>query len=479
MNVIDRFIGVFSPSVALKRVQNRAALEVVRRGFEAARRDRRTKGWRIKNGDDQAPLADIQLMRIRSKDLYRNNPYAYSAHGKIANNAVGVGIIPAISDQITKQVWSKWADSIAVDFDGHFNFYGLQHLATKTMSIQGECLVLRIWDHGKKRGRVPLELKVLSAKYLDLSRDVEQLPGKGYVSGGIEYDANGKRKGYWLFPSDPKWNEASVFWPDEDVIHLFMVDEPGQNRGYPMGVPSVRSLRDYDDYADAQLMRQKVAACFAAFVEKSDITGFELDEEEDRLEKIEPGMIEYLEPGKKITFASPPATDGYGEYSRNVLTSVASGFGVTYEAMTGDLSNVNFSSGRMGWIEMHRNIEVIQWHIIIPKLCYRVYEWFREAAILAGLLSESSPEFVEWTAPRRQMIDPVKETKGLVDQVRAGFKSWQEAVRELGYMPEEILEELKSSAQMFDEAGLKPDCDPRFDKQQSSDNGQQEGADQP
>jgi len=37
--------------------------------------------------------------------------------------------------------------------------------------------------------------------------------------------------------------------------------------------------------------------------------------------------------------------------------------------MTGDLSNVNFSSGRMGDLEQGRNREAVQWFIVIPKLC--------------------------------------------------------------------------------------------------------------
>lgn len=476
MNILDKTISFISPKAGLKRAQHRAAMNLIRRGYEGARRDRRTEGWRVAADEDQANLSELSLLKARSRDLFRNNPYAFRAHNAVAHNTTGTGILPAINDDRVKRIWKEWAEDTRCDFDGHFDFYGLQNLAMKTMSVHGECLVLRIRTRGTNR--VPLELKVISTRYLDASRDVDETPSGGYISGGIEYGADGKRKGYWIHKKDPQLSHFldSQFWKVDDVIHLFQIDEPGQNRGVPFGTPSLMALRDFDDYADAQLMRQKIAACFSVFVTKSDADGFgDIAAEEERLEKVEPGIIEHLEPGKQVTFAAPPPAEGYGEYSRNILTGTASGFGITYEAMTGDLSNVNFSSGRLGWLEMHRMVESWQWFIIIPKLCKRVWEWFTDAAVLAGRLPASAAVPVEWTAPRRQMIDPVKETRGLVEQVRAGFISWQEAVRQMGYTPEEILEEMKQSAMMFDDAGLKPTSDPRYgrgaDKIDETDNG--------
>lgn len=466
-NIIDNFIGYINPAAGLKRIQNRTAMNLVKRGYESARRDRRTKGWNAREDYNSGKtISEVRTSRARSRDLFKNNPYAFKAHTSISNNTIGTGILPAIQDKTTKKVWKEWAEDTAVDFDGHFDFYGLQHLCMKTMSVHGEVLILRIKTKFQA-GRVPLELKAIAPVYLDTSRDVDNDGKGGYIIGGVQFGSSGKITGYWIFDRNPSDHYSeSKLWKAEDVIHLFQIDEPGQIRGVPFGNPSIMSLRDYDDYADAQLMRQKIAACFSVFV--SDSEGFAdpaagPTSTDDRLEHVEPGMIEYLEPGKQVTFAAPPPAEGYSDYSKNVLTGISSGFGTTYEAMTGDLSNVNFSSGRMGWLEYQRMIETWQWFIVIPKLCKRVWKWFIEAAVVAGELTPNATKNVEWTAPRRAMIDPVKETKGLVAQVRAGFMSWQEAVRSLGYTPEEILEEMKASAKLFDDAGLKPESDPRFD----------------
>lgn len=470
VNILDKFISYFNPKAGLQRVQRRAAIDVVTRSYEGARKDRRTAGWRVAGEHEEvAKLSEIKTLKSRSIDLYRNNPYSFRAHNSIANNITGTGILPAIKQERLKKVWNDWATDTKADFDENLDFYGLQNLCAKTLSVHGEVLILRVKTNDKSG--VPLELKVISTRYLDTSRDTDKTPSGGYIIGGVEFSEIGKRKGYWIYPKDPHIDyQESTFWKDEDVIHLFRVEEPGQIHGVPLGSSSMMSLRNFDDYADAQLMRQKIAACFSVFVtEPEGILPTGTDEDEIR-EKVEPGLIEHLSPGKSVTFASPPPAEGYGEYSRNVLTGVAAGYGAGYETVTGDLSNVNYSSGRMGWIEYQRNIETYQWFILIPKLCRKVWIWFIDAAIIAGKISKNAPVTVDWTAPGRKMIDPVKEINGLLAQVRAGFMSWQEAVRTLGYTPEEVIAEMKISADLFDKEGLRPKCDPRYDTSQSDNN---------
>lgn len=465
LNFLDKVISFFDPNAGFRRVQKRAAISYLERGYEGARKDRRTKGWNVNEFEEAAKIAEIKTLKNRSRDLYKNNPYSYRAHNSIANNSTGKGIVPAIKSEKLKKLWKNWATDISIDFDGNQNFYGIQNLCMRTLSMHGEVFVLKIKTNSKTG--IPLELKVISSKYLDISKDITQTNSGGYITGGIEFDGKGKRKGYWIYKQDPNLEfSESTFWKDEDVIHLFFQDEPGQIHGVPFGTSSMMSLRDYDDYADAQLMRQKIAACFSVFITKTDAelssTGYNQNDD-DRLEHVEPGIIEHLEPGKSVTFASPPPAEGYAEYSKNVLTGISSGYGMSYEAMTGDLSNVNYSSGRMGWLEYQRMIETWQSFILIPKLCNTVWKWFLDAAILAGYIDKSIDKSIEWTAPGRKMIDPVKEVTGLLNQVRAGFMSWQEAVRSLGFSPDEVLDELKISSQLFDQAGIMPKSDPRFD----------------
>jgi lambda family phage portal protein len=408
--------------------------------------------------------------------MVRNNPYASKAVAVITANVVGTGIKPSIQDsrtrglKNTKQAWKAWADTTACDWEGRKTFAGIQRLVMRSVAESGECFVRQRRVSG---GPVPLKLQVLEADFLDTNKDGISTPNGGYIMLGIEFDAQGQRVAYWMFDHHPGENRlyrslTSQRIPADEILHIFHEERPGQIRGVPFGVSAALRLSDFDEYEDAQLMRQKVAACFAAFVTdtKDPLPGEANPNGGYPMERVEPGMIEYLPPGKQVTFGSPPPTEGYDDYSRRTLQGIAAGYGVTYEALTGDLSNVNFSSGRMGWIEMGRQIAEWQELMLIPQLCDSVWQWFVTAGSIAGVASNTAT--ASWTPPARMMIDPVKETKGLSDQVRNGFISWQEAVRQMGYDPDMIAEELSQDYKAFEALGFMLACDPRFDPQRQS-----------
>jgi len=172
-------------------------------------------------------------------------------------------------------------------------------------------------------------------------------------------------------------------------------------------------------------------------------------------------MIEHLPAGKTVTMANPPSVENYDEYGSAILRKIAVGYGVSYEVLTGDLSNVNFSSGRMGWIEFHRLISEWQNLMLIPMMLDTIWSWFLDAATIAG---KAKPGVrCLWTPPRREMIDPVKETKALVEQIRAGLESWSNVVRMNGGNPDERLKEIVDDYKEFDKFTLMLTCDPRYD----------------
>jgi capsid protein len=75
---------------------------------------------------------------------------------------------------------------------------------------------------------------------------------------------------------------------------------------------------------------------------------------------------------------TPPTAPGAEDYRKSKHRNIATGYEVTYEMMSGDYSQVNFSSGRMGWIEHQRCIDHWQWMTLIPTFCKRAFGWFLE-----------------------------------------------------------------------------------------------------
>ena len=58
---------------------------------------------------------------------------------------------------------------------------------------------------------------------------------------------------------------------------------------------------------------------------------------------------------------------------------------------------------------------------------------------------------LEWTAPRRALIDPVRETAALLDAVDGGLTSLSRAQRSLGLDPETIRRERAEDAAAADQ----------------------------
>ena len=430
--------------LALKSAQKELAVTHLR-AFESAKESRRTENWYTRNG---GPNADIRtawrLLTRRHQDLVDSNPWANRAVRVIVNNWVGDGIIgsPQGGSRRYEQAWNDWADTIECDYAGKLNWYGLQSLIARTTAVRGSCLIRRRMDERMAdQGLVGLRLQVMEPDMLDFSRD-----DGSRIKFGQQYDRDGRLEGYWIrqtHPGETEWNGVKIqsdFVPASEIIHTYEVNRAGQAIGVPFGSAVLLHLRDIDDIAQAMLLKTKIAACFTAFVYSNEPP----DDPKKTFpltETLEPGAIEILPDGKQIAFANPPQSPDYVSHQKHHLHAVAAGYGITFEALTGILSDVNFSSARMGWLEFHRNVAAWRWNVTIPQVLDPVHRWFNEAARLAQV---RGPRRMIWTPPRRELVDPAKEITALIEGVKAGFMSLSEVQRSLGFIPAEVMAELEA-----------------------------------
>jgi lambda family phage portal protein len=300
-------------------------------------------------------------------------------------------------------------------------------------------------------GMVPLRLQVMEPDMLDFGKD-----DGSRIKFGKQYSETGRLEGYWLrqtHPGETEWNGVRItsdFVPASEILHTYEVRRPNQAIGVPFGAAVLLHLRDIDDIQSAMLLKTKIAACFTAFVysnEPADLVGGATA----LTETLEPGAIEILPDGKQIAFANPPQSPDYVSQMKHHLHAVAAGYGITYEALTGILSDVNFSSARMGFLEFHRNVAAWRWNVTIPQVMDPVHRWFHTAA---GSVTIRGPRRMIWTPPRRELIDPAKEIAALIEGVKAGFFSLSEIQRSLGYIPTEVMEELEGDIANAREKGL-------------------------
>lgn len=470
LNLLERAIYSLAPRMALKRHMARKALDVVL-AYEGASHGRRTAGWTkvsSASANTEARPA-IAILRERSRDLARNNVYGLRAITMITNSMVGGGIRPVFKSKsqaktrALNDLWQEWGeDDVQGDYDGQGNIYALQGLIAHMVAESGECVVMRHFVKNPRK-RIPLEIQVLEPDHIDSSRDSHRRQyGQPFSCLGIAFDGCGKRSGYWLYDVHPGECVAmgeSKLHPADGVIHVYRRDRAEQIRGIPWLAPCVLRLKDLDDYEDAQLLRQKIAACFCAFV--TDVEGNVSGGigEDDDFGKLEPGRIDTLPPGKQIAFSSPPGAENYDSYTRQVLRGIAVGTGITYEMLTGDYSQVNFTSGRMGKGDFWPNLDVWQWQMFAPQALSKIGRWFLDAAELAGY--DTKGVRIEWVPPRRELVDPTKEIPAMCKSVRSGFTSRQQTIRELGYDPMIVMDEIAEDNDLADEKGLVLDSDPR------------------
>lgn len=475
----DRFLVSVAPQWGVNRIRARAALEQLQRHYEAAQPGRRTSGWARSAADADHVIGPALVeLRMHSRDLLRNNSWARRARAIVANNTAGWGIVPSATEvdetqaKAVMSLWKKWAASTECESEGRHTFYGMQHLAMRSMLDSGEVLIRRRWRRATDGLTIPLQLQVLESDFLDHSKNFLASAASGPTVSGIEFDKLGRRAAYWLYEQHPGSGRnatPSKRVPAGDILHVFDAERAGQARGVSWLAAAIVGMKDLDEYEDAELFKQKIAACFAAFVTDTDGVGSpigEEDEEDDRLEKLEPGMIAHLPPGRQVTFGSPPTVTS-DSFAGRQLRKVAAGVGITYEELSGDYSQVNFSSARMARLAEWGNIYHWQWNMLIPLLCGPVWSWAMEAAELAGELpaSVASSIGVEWTCPPMPMIEPDKEGLALQRLVRVGAMTPSEMVRQQGKDPHSHWAEYAADLAVLDKMKITLDCDARLTTQ--------------
>ena len=464
---VDRVTSPIAPVWTLRRQRARLAADLLARHYEAAAPGRRTQSWyRLNTDANSAQGPSLAYVRATARDLVRNNPYAASALRTIVDHTVGAGIIakPSDGNQRAASLWKQWAESTACDADGRCDFAGLQKLVWSAVAETGEVLVRKRPRRIEDGLPIPLQLQVLEADFLDTQKD-GLVAGGGRIIQGVEFDVLGKRAAYWLFREHPgaahTYAGQSVRIPASEIQHIYLPTRPGQVRAISWFAPVLLRFKDFDEFEDATLMKQKIAACLAVLV--TDVDGNQTplgttSTDDPMIDTLSPGMVANIPPGRDVTVISPPQTTDYPTYAATVLRAIASGLGVSYEDLTGDYTNLPFSAARMSRIRHWARVDDWRWRGLIPQFCDPAWRWAMDAAFM-GSGTEVAP--AAWTPPPMPMIEPDKEGLAIMRNVRAGITSMPEAIRERGYDPDVLLAEMAEWNKKLDTAGVVLDSDAR------------------
>ena len=422
-------------------------------GYEGATKGRRGANWNASNrAPDDLALESLQTLRNRSRHMVRNHWAATRAVDVLATHIVGAGIIPTCRDS---EAFAAFLRELARPKAQIGTLKGqslgaVQRMIARTVIESGSCLVVRQWRTAKQRRDrgllLPFQIGVLEPEYLDTRKDGTRDNGNRVVH-GIEYDATDWPVAYWIHTEHPgsqiyAATTPSVRVPAKDVAHVFWQKRAGQTIGIPWFHAVLVKMRDFDDFEDAHLLRQKIAALFVAFITNMNSTS--APSSTDDIE-LAPGRIQWLENGEEVNFAQPPDVGGFSDYTHVTLRSIAAGIGLSYEDLSADYSRVNFSSARMGSIVGRQLTTVWQEQMMIGVACAQIEDWITEAAFLAGV--EVAP--VKWVPPARELIDPSREVGAIERAIASGLTSRQHEID-----ARDVDEERKRDAEREAELGL-------------------------
>lgn len=466
-----------------------------KRAYEGASNGRLSQGWLASSSSADTEIwSAARTLRDRSRELVRNNPHAAKAVAGLVAAIVGDGIMPRPKtgdddqDRKIRAVFDAWASRDQCDADGALDFYGLQTLAVREMIEGGEVLLRRRLRQSADGFDVPMQVQILEADFLDpYVNGYQRERDNRFAIQGIEFNTAGpligKPGAYWLYPEHPgsifltqRQSMVSRPVPATEILHVFEKQRT-QVRGVPWGTPSMSTLQHLADYEEAELVRKKIEASMVGIVTGDDEGEMGINQDPSAtlgdyaeqpgvvdsygnpIERFEPGMFGYARGGKSITFNHPASIGGYNEYKVSQLRTAAAGWRVTYEVISGDLSGVNFSSGRMGELQFRRFVRAVQWQMLIPMMLQPLWGWFCEAAYLAGRIDTPTVP-VEWSPPAFEWINPTDDVAAATEAMRTGQRSWEEVIAESGRDPETVYQEIKKWQQRCRDDGVVLDSDP-------------------
>ena len=419
-------------------------------------------GW-IYNNQNTSPMdGEVFNLSYRTESLLKNDPNTEKGLRVIENNVVGNGITPqAVSRSNNSELVRRVEAAIIAYFDSKecdasqvTNFYGMQNLALREMVKNGNCFIRRRPRSFSQGLTVPMQYQVLSYDYLATDM-LDTTNGNNRIINGIEYNRLFQPVAYHFYKENPR--DYSQYWTARgreivrvrasSVYHLYRRDQVDQRIGISWFTPVLPTLRMLANYRNNVLTKQQIQSSITAFIttdEDGDVNKLLGKRKSDGKTQIKRGQLNRLRPGEDVKFPDMPDISGDTEFYKQFRFDIANALGISYEELSGDYSNVNFSSGRMGWIAMSRNIQSIQQNIFGAQFLKGVGEDFLNNLVLQGDINaaERADVYIKWVYPRRVMLDPVKETNAILSQISGKIKSRKQAIEEMGYDYFSVMEEI-------------------------------------
>lgn len=410
-----------------------------RSGIEAGGGGRRWQGVAQLHNPTRAMDAARASARARAAAIVLNTPQGARIVEQWVSALAGTGW-QARSRHPDREL----ARSLNADFEEMVN--PVLPVSVRSIVISGESFnhLDLLAGEGVHLRPVPLAAEQVDAT---LSRP---LTNGGRIEQGVELDAEGEVVAYHVLAEPPgtgfsRWETRRV--PASDMLHVFDPLFPGQLRGLSWLAPVLPRLNDRDQLSDALQVQAKVAAMLTGFIRdpSGGSAGFGSGSSDAIDVSLEPGAMRIIPPDADVSFTNPPQGLSQAvEFLATIDREIASGVGLTYEMLTGDLAQANYSSARVGLLDFRRRAEALQRRLIEGQFLRPLWRRWIEVRQLAGDLPADDDDLfaVRFIGPGFAWIDPEKEVSAEIAAIEAGLKSREEVVAARGRDIDELDEEL-------------------------------------
>lgn len=454
MSFINNIISAFSPKAGNEREVYKIARDGLRSySYDAGSYERNNKNWYASNESAEiTDRYDRDTIRARARDLERNGDIMNSIISTWERNVIGSGYLlqartdnPELNEKI-ESAWKKWCKKRNCDVTETQNFNQILRMAVTRKKVDGGILFVKRYT---KDGIVPFKLQMIEVDELDTTASTPHNKGNKVV-GGIEYNSYNKAVGYYIRQYDTEGYPINtpVYIKAEYVIFYFTKRRPTQIREMSDMTATIPRIRDVNEFITAVSVKERILACFSVFIKKMLPTsgignlGRGNTAEGNKIsyegKTVTPGMIKELNAGDEVQIANPAGQGADAtSYTKLEQRMISASQGLSYEAISRDMSESTYSSARQNIIEdaltYAKEIEDIE------GIIDEIYETFVISGVLCGLFDipdfwQNKDKYLEhqWVRGPKAWIDPAKESNANKTALQTGQKTFKQIAAENG-----------------------------------------------
>lgn len=461
-------------------------------GFAGGAVGRLTASLATWSGSVNADLdGSLPILRARARALAANNEHGRRFLTLVSTNVVGrgnpklqvraaerTGKLDKVANDTIEVHWDRWGAT--ADITGrHRSHYSLWRTVIKAVARDGEALVRKVRDRRLPYG---MGLQLLEADRLDEARN-QRLENGNTIRQGVEVDSTLRAVAYWVKTAHPGENYATSAMniervPAGEMVHLFLPERAEQVRGVTWFHAVIVRASIIHDFEESAVVAAKLGASkVATLVSHPDSPVAENVGEGMGDAKV--GGIPQIsaEAGEILDFTQYPGVQmqswdpeyphaNFESFLKACLRGLAAGCDVAAHNLTGDMTDVNYSSARIAELA-EREVWMTLQDWFIESFVLPIYEEWLAMALLTGAITfdgsgkalpaDKLQKFL--TASRFQgrrwsWVDPSKEASANETLLANGLTSRTRIAAEQGEEFDDILDELAQEQTQMEAAGL-------------------------